>query len=1448
MNRTRLDASIGALSAAQVAYDAALRRHADATRAALATGGDAAASTALRRADAELATARTSLSQARVDLDVVRASELATLETADSLLGFIRGNEVLGLFPVGMEARLEPGRLRIRVWPDAISTATHDPRLTEAELAATKRYWRAVASAGGEENAGPSWREFADGIGVTRAAWAAHILTPLNEDALSPSVEPEFPIVAMHDDAAPFVPRAAVLPDRWIAIGLRDGARVFSQVGAAIPLDLAVGLDTTPSEGAGLHNSEGESIQLPPRMRWMTDFTLAVQAGMAFDIALASEVDRLDELFVVGVRVTQTPSQNSIALEELFAGHRFSRGLAFVAQDTPTNNSASGGSGMPSRAERIDTAFAVERRPRGYTDGLTANGLAAARAFGIGADAFAPVAFSGATALDVEPTGFEEEAARAMQTVLWQVTVGATLEDFLLLPSARADAMREHFCGQVRAAGPVPAIRVGRQPYGVLPVTTIDGFVPRPGEAFDPRMLPLLRAARTWFAMRRQSHLFEGSSESALRQLGRSMHLFAETTQQVAGNTVANRWQTLARSLAVSSRNSIKDDWRNMRIIGTVDGVPVPVERVIVDETTATELGALATASPLALLQATPPASLLVRMARHATLLEWSRFARTAIEAVVDIASRRNLASKAQRDGSDIYIRVLADAFRRRPPVEPTGPLRPIHDLGTTRAPASAPSEVTRRRVGDTAEPPEPPEPPVHDPHPHPPLPPVGDPAISAAERDKIRALVGSIAEPLPSCPGAPRLTSFRTALSRLSQLPGTGLEAEFFRTLDLCNHRLDAWFTSLSTRRLDTLRTAAPTGLVLGGWGCLQDVRRADSQELARRAEFIHAPSLDQAAAAAVLRSGALRAQNAGSSHADIDLSSRRVRLARWILEGIRNGRSMSELLGTRFERALKGTPAETQLDQLRTRFPGFAGKGVLDGLRLQAELSTTDPHVAGAVAEMDASVDAVADALTAEAVYQLVRGNPGAALVNLEALANGAPPPELRVTETPRSGIQLTHRVVLALPQGSVAPGWRAATTPRAAAEPLLDAWCGLVLGPATDLVLSVDGEGALAETVTLSTLPLCAIDVVFAGRGDAGELMQHVLRAAAAQSSEFVGTRVRIDSAWRDLTGQCDAIARMLTHAQPLRPEAFDPPTELTAAIAEDFGDLPIRVAQAASALTAVRDDLQSDPVDAAIRASALGIHVPGLVLGAAPTQEQRQALLAAIESRLAGTGTPRDRLRALFGGELPGISTFLPHSEDALATALAAPASLLDGDTFSPSAWLDAAGRVHPKAAALAEVLLRQDIVRGMSGSLLIAQAPWQDGDRWIGTAFKNSTGAAPAGRLSVLIHAPVSLAAGEQLGGLLIDAWTETIPAQTRDTAMALRFNNAGTRAPQTVLLAVHPDPSNAWTTDTLVEILQHTLMLARLRVQPSNMLSTGGLMPSAWLGQRPGTSGVSFEL
>src|SRR5688572_25857624 len=225
MDRTRLQSSITEMATAEAAYDAALRRLAAATRVTAQNPGDTSADRDRQLAAEVLAASRTRVESARVALDNTRLAELLTFQTTDALLGSVAGNQVLSLFPVGVEARLEPGRLRVRVWPDAISTSTHDPRLTEQELAATKEYWRAeaVATASavstGEETSRAAWRALCEAVGVTRAAWTARILTPTNRDALAPGVAPVFPIVAMQDEAAPFVARAAVLPDRWIAIG-----------------------------------------------------------------------------------------------------------------------------------------------------------------------------------------------------------------------------------------------------------------------------------------------------------------------------------------------------------------------------------------------------------------------------------------------------------------------------------------------------------------------------------------------------------------------------------------------------------------------------------------------------------------------------------------------------------------------------------------------------------------------------------------------------------------------------------------------------------------------------------------------------------------------------------------------------------------------------------------------------------------------------------------------------------------------------------------------------------------------------------------------------------------------------------------------------------------------------------------------------------------------------
>ena len=62
------------------------------------------------------------------------------------------------LFPVRVETRFLVGELCIRVIPDTIHADTHEPELTDAELAAGQRYWAQVSGAD---------------AGTAAAAWSA---------------------------------------------------------------------------------------------------------------------------------------------------------------------------------------------------------------------------------------------------------------------------------------------------------------------------------------------------------------------------------------------------------------------------------------------------------------------------------------------------------------------------------------------------------------------------------------------------------------------------------------------------------------------------------------------------------------------------------------------------------------------------------------------------------------------------------------------------------------------------------------------------------------------------------------------------------------------------------------------------------------------------------------------------------------------------------------------------------------------------------------------------------------------------------------------------------------------------------------------------------------------------------------------------------------------------
>ena len=102
-------------------------------------------------------------------------------------------------------------------------------------------------------------------------------------------------------------------------------------------------------------------------------------------------------------------------------------------------------------------------------------------------------------------------------------------------------------------------------------------------------------------------------------------------------------------------------------------------------------------------------------------------------------------------------------------------------------------------------------------------------------------------------------------------------------------------------------------------------------------------------------------------------------------------------------------------------------------------------------------------------------------------------------------------------------------------------------------------------------------------------------------------------------------------------------------------------------------------------------------------------------------------------------------------------------------------------------------------------------------------------------------------------GLLLDEWTEVIPADTETTGVAFHFDKPNAEPPQAILLALPAQFTGAWKWGDLVDALQETLDLARSRaVEPQQIDQTAlsvflpaTIMATTW---RPVTIAADLSL
>ncbi len=398
----------------------------------------------------------------------------------------------IALLPVRIETRFDR-ELLVRIYPDEVFADLHDPDLTDAEYADGVAYWTEAWQPAAERTA---WARLVKRYQATRSAWIARALEPTNL-ATRPSGAPAFPTVGRR---APSLAHATtdLLPSAWTVIAYRNGVEITRVTSNEVQHPLTLGFRPDVGETDPSLRSYDE-LRIEEDLAWMIDFDLALEAGMAVSIPLtAADVSLgFDRVLVIGVLAPFDPNSAAEKLAALLDSHHYTRGLALVRQGTPTNNTGTEAAGYPP-PEDATYSYVVERDEPLAEAG--SDGARMALALGVPSAVFDHV--DGANRR-------EAEAAQAMARALWPCTLGYFLEQLASPHVSREQVaeIREHVGEFVRGRGPFAAFRIGRVPYGLLPVTslarwnkettsdTVDVKLPRLLELWRQRVL-----ARSEFA------------------------------------------------------------------------------------------------------------------------------------------------------------------------------------------------------------------------------------------------------------------------------------------------------------------------------------------------------------------------------------------------------------------------------------------------------------------------------------------------------------------------------------------------------------------------------------------------------------------------------------------------------------------------------------------------------------------------------------------------------------------------------------------------------------------------------------------------------------------------------------------------------------------------------------------------------------------------------------
>lgn len=1390
----------------------------------------------------------------------------------DAAFAALDGEVPLLLLPVRIETRLQlgraPRRLLVRVVPDGVHADTHDAALEPGEVSLGEAFWRvAWADPTDRDAARVAAARVVGRLGERRAAWTLEATRPVNwalRQTRSTAGNPRFPAYKPKRAAAPG--RARLLPERFAVVGYQNHQRIFVAFGAPVLGDLAVAPDFAALPGAAPRSIA--DLLAAQGVEWMRDFPAAVAAGMGLRIDLPATL-HLEfglDLLVCGAR-TGDPDDTAQALGDLLAARHWIHGVGFVRRGTPTNTTDATVSGLapsePDVSALLDTAFTPPPVP--------ANAAAAPRTplsrRTFGAAAASALGLPAGSILERVPLHDDAQLdlGAAMTAALWPATWGFVLRSLLGRAVTPDDIAWAHDLAidAVRGGGTLPTLRIGVDPYGLLPVM-LEGR----GDRLQPILLDLL-----------------GFWDDAL-QRGAVAHLDPDATDLTGTRTeLPPTLDEAATALA--------------RILGATPNPGAFGLRAVEDDTGAIELRWLADVALLDVLLGPQlpdlQAMLAAQLDAATTLEDQISVFEDAIQSggaedgigvgALWFAAHDGTATQQRRDAAQqaldrVRDTLLPELYAHRDRAAP------LLDLGVDRTAVTAlitangeptlfytssavgaPAPVTASIAGDdpatwlaalAAQAVDPSQP-ATEPRPHPPL----------LFQMLKRSLAVADAADAPALTDGLRTLAAAAADGRLPD-PESDLELLVREVLGTCTHRIDAWLSAQASQRLAAMRARRPTGIGVGACGWVLNLRPSPAESPTQG--FIHAPSLDHAVAAGVLRSG----WSALGDGVAVDVSSSRARTASWVVDGLRDGQELADLLGRALERRLHDAHLDDQVEPLRlavlgaTGRPGAPASAVVDGLVVarawagdDAVVTRTDEEraVAAALERLvlgagdetvalraaltahAAELDAVADATLLDAVYALVRGMPDQASATVGS--DGEPPPQLEALRTPRPGRRITHRLLLAFDASASAP---AGAAPDAIAEPAVDAWLTWLL-PLERVVYGVSGE---PQPRRLADAGFGALELLeAAAAGDGGALITRLAFTAARARAD--ASPVEIDllppaTAPDELPlglflAAARAVRALLRTGRAATAADLTPVGDVAdgidaAAVAARVGRLLAAAEASAERLRGALDGPENELLDATAELAAWRIAgtPPDAGLAATELAEAATAALAALDARLAAHAAVSGedvraslaRIDALLPGALV-VSPFAPADPAGLAASGASSATRLGG-AGTAVAWLHQAGRVRDGARAAADAVDLVEAAGTPPFAPVLVQLPDHPEEGWAATTVPT----ADAGPRTCLLwlRPPDDWT---RASALLVDGWTEVVPAREATTGIAVHFDGPSSKAPQALLLALQP-AGGAWSLDAVLQLLLQTIDRARQRaVVPEDLQGLGQYLPTAYL-------------